>query len=41
MERTIEVGIKAMRSHKSKKTLDPKFDDEAAIRTLCQQMIGG
>ena len=30
-----------MRSHKSKKTLDPKFDDEAAIRTLYQQMIGG
>src|ERR687885_1684315 len=30
-----------MRSHKSEKTLDPKSDDEAAIRTLYQQMIDG
>ena len=30
-----------MSSHKSKKTLDPKSDDEAAIRTLYQQMIDG
>jgi uncharacterized protein (TIGR02246 family) len=29
-----------MSSHKSKKTLDPKYD-EAAIRTLYQQMIDG
>ena len=30
-----------MRSHKSKKTLDPKSNDEAAIRTLYQQMTDG